>query len=186
MANTILITGTSSGIGRSTALVFQRHGWNGIASMRSPERETELTQLENTLVVRIDVTDEASIGPALEQGIRAFGSIEVLVNNAGYGAYGLIEATAIEHMRREFETEYGHIVRRTMATFEKLQQHASDADSVAETIYRAATDGTPQLRYPSGKDAEQMLKLRKTEGDAAFTERVRKLFDLNAPEPAGD
>jgi len=47
MADTILITGSSSGIGRATALLFQSRGWNVIASMRSPERETELTRLAN-------------------------------------------------------------------------------------------------------------------------------------------
>ena len=55
MANTVLITGSSSGIGKATAIYFQEKGWNVIATMRSPEKETELTELDNVLVTRLDV-----------------------------------------------------------------------------------------------------------------------------------
>jgi NAD(P)-dependent dehydrogenase (short-subunit alcohol dehydrogenase family) len=50
MNKTILITGASSGIGKETAKLFQSKGWNVIATMRNPEKETELKQLENVLV----------------------------------------------------------------------------------------------------------------------------------------
>lgn len=64
MNQTVLITGTSSGLGRASAKLFQAKSWNVIATMRSPERETELTQLENTLVTRLDVQDTDSIESA--------------------------------------------------------------------------------------------------------------------------
>ena len=47
---TILITGASSGIGKETAKLFQSKGWNVIATMRNPEKETELNQLKNVLI----------------------------------------------------------------------------------------------------------------------------------------
>ena len=49
MKKTILITGASSGIGKATAIYFQQQGWNVIATMRSPEKETELNELENVI-----------------------------------------------------------------------------------------------------------------------------------------
>ena len=104
MSKTILITGASSGIGKTTAKHFQSQGWNVIATMRRPENETELSRLERVLVTRLDVTDEASIAAAVEAGIAKFGKIDVLLNNAGYGAYGLLEATPIDKARRQFET----------------------------------------------------------------------------------
>ncbi len=93
MTKTILITGASSGIGRATAKFFQEKGWNVIATMRAPERETELTALERVLVTRLDVEDTASIDAAVASGLAKFGRIDALLNNAGYGAYGPLEAT---------------------------------------------------------------------------------------------
>jgi len=51
MTKTILITGSSSGIGKATAKYFQEKGWNIIATMRTPEKEEELTKLDNVLLV---------------------------------------------------------------------------------------------------------------------------------------
>jgi len=272
MPKTLLATGTSSGIGRAAAELFRERGWNVVATMRSPAKESELNRFDNVLVTDLDVTDEASIRDAVAKGIETFGRIDVLLNNAGYGAYGPIEATAVENMKKEFETNvvgmlaavkaiaphfrergggmivnissmggrvamplgalyhgskfavegatealqyemaaigvavkliepgvtrtnfagrsfqfnddqsltgYRQVVASTMAAFEAMNKDAGDAHSVAETIYRAVTDGTDQLRYPSGGDAEALLQARKSEDDATFTARVRKLFGLN-------
>lgn len=93
MPQTVLITGASSGLGRATARLFHAHGWNVVATMRSPDRETELTQMERMVVAGLDVQDVATIGRAVAECIAAFGRIDVLVNNAGYGAYGPLEST---------------------------------------------------------------------------------------------
>lgn len=104
MSATILITGASSGIGRATATLFHERGWNVVATMRTPEAETELTALDDVLVTRLDVTDAASITGAVDAAIDRFGRIDVLVNNAGYGAYGPLEAWPEEGIRRQFDT----------------------------------------------------------------------------------
>ncbi|MDE1192690.1 MAG: SDR family NAD(P)-dependent oxidoreductase [Arachidicoccus sp.] len=57
MAKTIFITGASSGMGKATAKLFQAKGWNVIATMRNPAKETELTELENVTVLPLDVTN---------------------------------------------------------------------------------------------------------------------------------
>jgi len=102
--NTILITGASSGIGEATARHFQAHGWNVIATMRDPSKGDALAVLDNVAVVRLDVTDAASIPAAVSAGIDRFGKIDVLLNNAGYGAYGALEAFTMDRIRRQFDT----------------------------------------------------------------------------------
>ncbi|MDJ0616148.1 MAG: SDR family oxidoreductase [Calothrix sp. MO_192.B10] len=103
MSQTILITGASSGIGKATAKLFHEKGWNVVATMRTPEKETELTTLDNVLITRLDVLDKDSITKAVQLGIEKFSKIDVLVNNAGYGAYGPLEATPTEKIRRQFD-----------------------------------------------------------------------------------
>ena len=76
MRKTILITGASSGIGKETAKYFQSNGWNVLATMRNPEKETELTNLENVIVTKLDVLDLGSINQAISVGIQNFGSEE--------------------------------------------------------------------------------------------------------------
>ena len=78
---TILITGCSSGFGLETARHFLERGWRVIATMRTP-REDLLPPSERLRVLQLDVTDAQSIRKAVE----AAGPIDVLVNNAGFGA----------------------------------------------------------------------------------------------------
>ena len=115
MANTILITGASSGIGKSTAKYFQEKGWNVVATMRNPQADTELTELENVLVTRLDVQDSDSIARAVRLSIETFGKIDVLLNNAGYGAFGVLEATPMEKIRRQFDVNVFGLVETTKA-----------------------------------------------------------------------
>ena len=75
MKKTIFITGASSGIGKATAKYFQHRGWNVIATMRSPQKEEDLTKLDNILVTRLDVQDPGSITAAVKAGIAKFGKI---------------------------------------------------------------------------------------------------------------
>ena len=104
MKKTIFITGASSGIGKETAKLFQSKGWNVIATMRNPANETELNQLANILVVKLDVLNFDSIQIAFQKGIEKFGGIDVLVNKAGYGAYGPLESFTREKILRQFNT----------------------------------------------------------------------------------
>ncbi|MGQ1788417.1 SDR family oxidoreductase [Saccharicrinis sp. GN24d3] len=115
MKRTILITGASTGIGKTTAKYFNEKGWNVIATMRTPEKEEELTKLENTLVTRLDVTNLESIDKAVNEGIERFGKIDVLLNNAGYGAFGPLEAFPREKMIRQLNTNIVGVLDVTRA-----------------------------------------------------------------------
>ncbi len=125
MTKTILITGASSGIGKTTAKTFHDKGWNVIATMRSPEKETKLAALDNVLVTRLDVTDQASIEIAVADGVDRFGRIDVLLNNAGYGAYGPLEAFPIERMERQFDTNVIGLLATTKAVLPHFRANKS-------------------------------------------------------------
>jgi NAD(P)-dependent dehydrogenase (short-subunit alcohol dehydrogenase family) len=103
MKKVIFITGASSGLGKATSLFFAQQGWNVIATMRNPERETELKNFPNVFVTHLDVSDTESIKTAISEGIKKFGHIDALVNNAGYGQQGLFEAISAEKIRNQFE-----------------------------------------------------------------------------------
>lgn len=103
MNKTILITGSSTGIGRSAVEKFQAEGWNVVATMRTPEKETELNQLDNVLVTKLDVQDTATINSAIQEGIERFGKIDVVLNNAGYGLMGTFESAPDENIRRQYD-----------------------------------------------------------------------------------
>ena len=105
MSKTILITGSSTGIGRAAAMKFQQEGWNVVATMRSPEKEAELNKLDNVLVTRLDVQDLESIGKAISEGVANFGKIDVVLNNAGYGLMGTFESASRESVARQFGGE---------------------------------------------------------------------------------
>ncbi|WP_284262531.1 SDR family oxidoreductase [Roseicyclus amphidinii] len=116
---TILITGASSGIGKATALRFQSEGWNVIATMRDPS----VSDLggDATLVTRLDVTDPSSIASAIQAGTDRFGSIDVLLNNAGYGAYGPLEAFSTDRIRRQFDTNVIGLLEVTKAVLPQMR-----------------------------------------------------------------
>ncbi len=271
MNKTILITGASSGIGKMTAKYFQEKGWNVVATMRTPEKEEELTKLDNVLVTKLDVLDTEAIPEAVEKGIEKFGKIDVLLNNAGYGSYGILEATPIEKIKRQFDvnvlgtlavtkavlpymrkqqagtiiniasmggkvsfplgtlyhgskfavegmsealsfeletigitvklvepgiintdfagrsfdmnldeslTEYASVTNAVLGAFGSMGGNGSEAIAVAETVYEAATDGSNQLRYVIGPDAEQIIAARKQMDDPEYLAMIKGQFGL--------
>lgn len=125
MRGTILITGASSGIGKASARRFQAEGWNVIATMRAPELDTELNAMERVQVTRLDVLDFPSIGAAVDEGLQRFGRIDALLNNAGYGAYGPLEATPLEKVRRQFDVNVIGVLAATQAVLPHFRRQRS-------------------------------------------------------------
>jgi NAD(P)-dependent dehydrogenase (short-subunit alcohol dehydrogenase family) len=259
--NTIVITGASSGIGKATARYFAEQGWRVAATMRKPEAETELNQMENVLLYALDVTDEASVENATKQILSDFGTVDVVLNNAGYAVMGTFESATPEQIERQFDvnvfglmnvtraflphfrangeglflnvssmggqitfpllslyhstkwavegfteslsyelsslgiqvkliepgvvitdfygrsmvlsakeglTAYDDLLAKYQANMDSVERSGSTPEQLAEAIYGAATDGRAQLRYPVGPDAEQLLGLRKSQGDDAY------------------
>ena len=102
MAQTVLITGCSSGIGRATAKAFAKAGWNVIATMRDPASWNE-PDSDTVLATALDVGDPASIEAAVLAGIERFGRIDCLVNNAGQALLSVVETTPIDTARHVFD-----------------------------------------------------------------------------------
>lgn len=99
---TVLITGCSSGIGKATAKLFATNGWNVVATMRQPEKEAELASSPNVFLARLDVQDRDSIARAVESGIAQFGTINTLINNAGFSLGGVFESIPQERIQEQF------------------------------------------------------------------------------------
>ncbi|WP_109487214.1 SDR family oxidoreductase [Occallatibacter savannae] len=266
---TVLITGASTGIGKATALYFQQQGWNVVATMRNPADGAELQSLDRILVTALDVTKPDTIQQSVAAAIDRFGSLDVLVNNAGFGAYGPLEATSMEIVRQQFDTnvigllettravlphmraqhsgviinissiggkvtfpfgtlyhgtkfavegiseslayeagaigvkvkivepgaiktdfatrsfkfsndeslaEYQPLVGGLMTVMGPLMEKGAEPVIVAEVIYRAATDGSDQLRYAAGDDAQPILDKRKGQDDHTFMTETLAMF----------
>ncbi|MFN3215856.1 MAG: SDR family NAD(P)-dependent oxidoreductase [Acidimicrobiales bacterium] len=118
---TVLITGASSGIGHATAEHFHRQGWNVVATMRAPG-DSDLQQLGNTLVARLDVTDIESIDRAVQAVLDRFGCIDVLVNNAAYDTFGPLEAIPRDAMIRQIDTNLLGVLDVTRAVLPTMRQ----------------------------------------------------------------
>ena len=122
MNRSILITGASSGIGRAAAIAFANQGWNVAATMRSPEKESELQMNPNIRLFQLDVTQIQSVEKAIALVIQEFGKIDVLVNNAGYGVDGVFEGMSDEVIKSQFETNVFGLMRVTRAVIPHMRK----------------------------------------------------------------
>lgn len=125
MKKTVLITGASSGFGKASAKLFQSQGWNVIAAMRSPEKEEELNNSENLLLVKLDVTDLESIKKSVEQGLEKFSTIDVLINSAGYGLIGVFESSDETQIQKQFEVNVFGLMNMTKAILPAMRKQKS-------------------------------------------------------------
>lgn len=122
--STILITGSSSGIGKETAKLFAGKGWRVIATMRHPERETELTEYENVVLYPLDVTKPEQIKETVRQVLEKE-NVDVLFNNVGAGMKARLEDISEEMIQQSFETNLLGMIRVTQAFIPYFKQKKS-------------------------------------------------------------
>lgn len=114
MNKTIFITGSSTGLGKATAKLFAEKGWNVIASMRKPEKETELQKFQNISLVALDVNNLAQIERVAKEA-TSNNKIDVVFNNAGYGLAGPFEGISDEQIVNNITTNLLGVMRVTKA-----------------------------------------------------------------------
>jgi NAD(P)-dependent dehydrogenase (short-subunit alcohol dehydrogenase family) len=117
MSKVWLITGSSRGLGRSLAEAVLAEGNELVATARNPAQLGDLVARygDRIRAVALDVTDERAAGNAIEAAIDAFGRLDVLVNNAGYGDVGSIEDTSLADFRAQIETNLFGVITVTKA-----------------------------------------------------------------------
>ena len=114
-----LVTGASSGIGREIAQLLAQRGARVFGTARNPKSASPVPGVE---IVRMDVTDDASVSEAIQGIVQKAGPIEVLVNNAGYGLTGALEETTLKEARDQFETNFFGVLRVTNAVLARMRQ----------------------------------------------------------------
>jgi len=117
----ILITGSSSGIGRSSALALHAAGRTVYATARRLDSIKDLAD-QGIRTLALDVTDEESMTTAVAAIEAESGPIAVLINNAGYGLYGAVEQVPMDDIRRQFETNFFGLVRLTQLVLPGMRQ----------------------------------------------------------------
>jgi NAD(P)-dependent dehydrogenase (short-subunit alcohol dehydrogenase family) len=110
ISKAVLITGCSTGIGRTTAQQLARNGHTVYATARRLESIAELAECGCKLLA-LDVCDEQSMQAAVAIVEREHGAVGVLINNAGYGSEGPVEEVPMHEVRRQFETNVFGLLR---------------------------------------------------------------------------
>ncbi|MGG6313944.1 oxidoreductase [Paenibacillus macerans] len=124
MSKVWFITGSSRGFGRSLAEAVLENGDALIATARKPEQLADLTERygDRVRAIALDVTDAKQAEAAIAAAIEAFGRLDVLVNNAGYGNVSSIEETTFEDFRAQIETNLWGVINVTKAALPTLRE----------------------------------------------------------------
>ncbi len=121
----VLITGTSSGIGEATAQYFLKRGWSVFATARHPERLGAWSRHARVIPLSLDVTNTESVRSAIDNALRITDQLDVLVNNAGVGLAGPLEAITVEEIERHLQTNFFGSIRiiQTLLPLFRKQKH---------------------------------------------------------------
>jgi len=135
MAQTILVTGSTSGFGRLTVETLARQGFIVFAGMRAvagknapaAEELRALAEQEHLAlhIVELDVTDESSVVQAIESIVGITGRLDVVVNNAGMSYIGPLEAFTLEQVQQQFDTNVFGVWRVNRAALPQMRMQGS-------------------------------------------------------------
>ena len=127
-----VVTGSSSGIGFETSLLLAKKGFFTYATMRNLDKSNKIIDLKlkeklPLEVLELDVTDDKSVKEAIEKIANEQGTVDVLVNNAGYALVGPLEELSIQEFKEQFETNVFGAIRVTQAVLPimRKQRHGT-------------------------------------------------------------
>ncbi|MGZ9935360.1 SDR family NAD(P)-dependent oxidoreductase [Streptomyces sp. NC-S4] len=125
-ARTVLITGTSSGIGLAAAVAAARAGWRTVATLRDTGRADALRKAAAEAGIeldirQLDVVDEASVAAAVEGVIADYGRLDAVVNNAGAGHVGTLELESVADVREVMEVNFFGVLNVSKAALPHLR-----------------------------------------------------------------
>ncbi|MGW2230915.1 oxidoreductase [Streptomyces formicae] len=139
------ITGCSSGLGRELARTVLEHGWRAVVTARDPGKAADVIagHEERAVVLALDVTDAEQIADAVARAQAAFGRIDVLVNNAGYGYLAAVEEGEDDEVRALFDTNVFGLVDTTRAVLPGMRArrtgHIVNVSSIGGLVGFGAT-----------------------------------------------
>src|SRR6478672_3088482 len=125
-----IVTGSSTGSGFETSLLLAKNGYHTYATMRNLDKSTRIkeTAKKDNLpieVLQLDVTDDKSVTDAISEISNKQGSIDVLVNNAGYDVTGAVEELSMDEIKAQFETNFFGAVRVMKAVLPIMRKQKS-------------------------------------------------------------
>jgi NAD(P)-dependent dehydrogenase (short-subunit alcohol dehydrogenase family) len=144
----VIITGTSSGIGHEIALTMARNDFLTYATLRNLEKEKNLKSVAEKerlplRIAQLDVTDDKSVENAIQSITAEANTVDVLVNNAGYGLVGAFEDLGMDEIRSEYETNLFGLIRTTQAVLPIMRKQKSG-------IIVNISSGAGRFGYPGG------------------------------------
>ncbi len=139
---TIFITGTNSGFGKATVELFAQAGWRVAATVRDLSAHSQLfKEFPNVALFELDVTDLAQVEAVAQAVIAKFGTIDVVVNNAGYCLMGPTETSSIEQIKRQFDTNVFGVFAVTKAFIPHFRSNHSG-------MFINLASASAQFNYP--------------------------------------
>ncbi|WP_246987406.1 SDR family oxidoreductase [Halorientalis marina] len=140
-AKTVLITGSSSGIGRATAKAFHEEDWTVYATARDTDDVADLAE-EGCETAELDVTEDDQIESVVDRVVDEQGSIECLVNNAGYAQFGAVEDVPVEAVHDQFDVNLYGPHRLTRAVLPHMREQGDGTIvNVSSVAGRISTPG---------------------------------------------
>lgn len=125
MERTVLLTGTSSGLGEAAARGFLAEGWNVMATARKAGAAVAGTDHPRLARASLDVTNEASIEAAFDEAEARFGAVDVVVNNAAAGLGGAIEEIGLDQFRGLFDVNVIGVIAVCRAAIRRMRPRRS-------------------------------------------------------------
>lgn len=122
MSKVVLITGASSGMGKSTANILNKQGYKVYGAARRLDQMQDLKD-NGISIISLDLTKEESIVSCVNTILDNEGQIDILINNAGYGSYGAVEDVPIEEAKRQFEVNIFGLARITQLVLPSMRKN---------------------------------------------------------------